>query len=54
MKGDYKKLANAQKDMNNQVADAQKKVEEMDKQAAVYFTSRSTAVGHILGCRVAG
>jgi hypothetical protein len=47
MKGDYKKLLNAQKDMNNQAADARKKIDEMDKQAAVYFTSRSTAVGQI-------
>lgn len=47
MKGDYKRLLNAQKDMNDQVADARKKIEEMDKQAAVYFTSRSTAAGQI-------
>jgi Protein of unknown function (DUF2959) len=47
MKGDYKKLLNAQKDMDNQVADARKKIDLMDKQAAVYFTSRSTAVGQI-------
>jgi hypothetical protein len=47
MKGDYKKLLNAQKDMNNQVADARKKIDAMDKQAAVYFTSRSTAVNQI-------
>jgi Protein of unknown function (DUF2959) len=47
MKGDYKKLLSAQKDMNNQVADARKKITEMDKQAAVYFTSRSAALGQI-------
>ena len=47
MKGDYKKLLSAQKDMNNQVADARKKVDQMDKQAAVYFTSRSTALNQI-------
>jgi DUF2959 family protein len=47
LKGDYKRLLNAQKDMNNQVADARKKIEQMDKQGAVYFTSRSTAVGQI-------
>src|SRR6476620_687275 len=47
LKGDYKKLLNAQKDMNNQVADARKKVEQMDKQAAVYLASRSTALNQI-------
>jgi chromosome segregation ATPase len=47
LKGDYKKLLNAQKDMNNQVAEARKKVDQMDKQAAVYFTSRSTALNQI-------
>jgi Protein of unknown function (DUF2959) len=47
MKGDYKRLLNAQKDMNNQVVDARKKIDQMDKQAAVYFTSRSTAAGQI-------
>jgi Protein of unknown function (DUF2959) len=47
MKGDYKKLLSAQKDMNNQVADARKKIADMDKQAAVYFTSRSAALGQI-------
>jgi hypothetical protein len=47
MKGDYKKLLSAQKDMNSQVADARKTVEQMDKQAAVYFTSRSTALSQI-------
>jgi hypothetical protein len=47
LKGDYKKLLSAQKDMNNQVADARKKIADMDKQAAVYFTSRSAALGQI-------
>ncbi len=47
MKGEYKKLLSAQKGMNNQVADARKKIAEMDKQAAVYFTSRSAALGQI-------
>jgi hypothetical protein len=47
MKGDYKKLLNAQKDMNKQVADARKTVAEMDKEAAVYTTSRTTALGQI-------
>jgi leucyl aminopeptidase (aminopeptidase T) len=47
LKSDYKKLLNAQKDMNNQVADARKKIEQMDKQAAVYFSGRSTAAGQI-------
>src|SRR5215471_12772806 len=47
MKEDYKKLLKAQKDMNNRVADARKTVAEMDKQAAIYFTSRSDAIGQI-------
>jgi hypothetical protein len=47
MKSDYKKLLSAQKNMNNQVADARKKIADMDKQAAVYFTSRSAALGQI-------
>jgi hypothetical protein len=47
MKGDYKKLLNAQKDMNKQVADARKTVAEMDKEAAVYTTSRSAALSQI-------
>jgi prefoldin subunit 5 len=47
MKGDYKKLLSAQKDMNKQVADARKTVAEMDKQAAVYATSRSATLGQI-------
>src|SRR5262245_54851696 len=47
LKGDYKKLLNAQKDMNNQVADARKKIDQMEKQAAVYFTGRSTTDGQI-------
>jgi len=47
MKGDYKKLQNAQKDMNNHVADTRKTVDEMDKQAGVYFAARSEAIGQI-------
>jgi len=47
MKGDYKKLLSAQKDMNKQVAEARKPVAEMDKEAAVYATSRSAALGQI-------
>jgi len=47
MKGDYRKLLSSAKNMSNQVAEAQKTVAEMDKQAAVYFTSRSTALGQI-------
>jgi len=47
MKGDYKKLLGTQKDMNNQVAEARKVIAEMEKQAAVYFTSRSRAVDQI-------
>jgi len=47
MKGDYKKLVKAQKDMNNQVANTRKTVGDMDKQAAAYFAARSTAIGQI-------
>src|SRR5262249_49831346 len=47
MKGDYKKLLSAQKDMNNEVANARKTADQMDKQAAVYFTSRATALNQI-------
>ena len=47
MKDDYKKLLKAQKDMNNKVADARKTVADMDKQAAIYFTSRSDAIAKI-------
>jgi hypothetical protein len=47
MKGDYKKLVKAEKDMNSQVANARKTANEMDKQAAVYFAARSTAIGQI-------
>lgn len=47
MKGDYKKLVKAEKDMNGQVADARKVAGEMDKQAASYFVTRSTAIGQI-------
>jgi predicted nucleic acid-binding Zn-ribbon protein len=47
MKDDYKKLQKAQKDMNNQVADGRKTIAEMDKQAAVYFAARSSALAQI-------
>jgi hypothetical protein len=47
LKGDYKKLQNAQKDMNNHVTDTRKTVDEMDKQAGVYFAARSEAIGQI-------
>jgi len=47
MKDDYKKLLSAQEDMNNQVADARKKVDEMDKEAGVYFAARTQAIGQI-------
>jgi len=47
MKGDYKKLVKAEKDMNGQVANARKTSNDMDKQAAVYFAARSTAIGQI-------
>jgi hypothetical protein len=47
MKGDYKKLLNAQKDMNNHVADTRKTVDEMEKEAGVYFAARSQAIGQI-------
>jgi predicted nucleic acid-binding Zn-ribbon protein len=47
MKGDYKKLQNAQKDMTNEVANARKAIDEMDRQATVYFTARSEAIKHI-------
>ena len=35
------------KDMNNHVADTRKTVDEMDKQAGVYFAARSEAIGQI-------
>ena len=47
MKGDYRKLLSSEKTMNNQVMDAQKTVADMDKQAAIYFTARSSALGQI-------
>lgn len=47
MKGDYKKLVKAEKDMNGQVAGARKVAGDMDKQAATYFAARSTAIGQI-------
>jgi hypothetical protein len=47
MKGDYKKLLKAQKDMNNSVGDARKANDDLDKQAAVYFTQRSSSVNQI-------
>ena len=47
MKGDYKKLVKAEKDMNNQVANARKTAGDMDKQAAAYFAARSTAIDQI-------
>lgn len=47
MKGDYKKLLKTQKVMNDQVADVRKVIADMEKQAAVYFTSRSRAVEQI-------
>ena len=47
MKGDYKRLLSSAKSMSSQVAVAQKTVADMDKQAAVYFTSRSTALSQI-------
>jgi hypothetical protein len=47
MKGDYKKLVKAEKDMNGEVATARKTAGDMDKQAAVYFAARSTAISQI-------
>ena len=47
MKGDYKKLLSTEKTMNNQVAEVRKVIAEMEKQAAVYFTSRARAVDQI-------
>ena len=47
MKGEYKTLQNADKDMNDQVAEARKKIGDMDKQGAVYFTQRAAALASI-------
>jgi hypothetical protein len=47
MKGDYKKLVNAEKDMNSQVANTRKIANDMDKQGAVYFAARSEAINQI-------
>jgi hypothetical protein len=47
MKGDYKKLVNAESAMNRKVADARRIVGEMDKQSAAYFTARSAALAQI-------
>jgi hypothetical protein len=47
MKGDYKRLVKAEKDMNGQVAGARKAAGDMEKQAAAYFAARSTAIGQI-------
>ena len=47
MKSDYKKLLKSEKAMNSEVADARKALADMDKQAAIYFTSRSTQISQI-------
>jgi hypothetical protein len=47
MKGDYKRLQKAEKDMNNQVANARKISGDMDKQAGVYFSARSAEISQI-------
>jgi hypothetical protein len=47
MKSDYRKLLSSEKTMNSQVMDAQRTVADMDKQAAIYFTARSSALGQI-------
>ena len=47
MKGDYKKLQKAEKDMTSQVADTRKTVADMDKQAGVYFATRADALSQI-------
>ena len=47
LKDDYKTLQKAEQDMNDHVADARKKIDEMDKQGAVYFTQRAAALATI-------
>jgi len=47
MKGDFKKLTNAEAAMSKKIADARKVVGEMDKQSAAYFTGRMAALGQI-------
>ena len=47
MKDDYKRLQKSEKTMLDAVADARKTIDDMDKQAAVYFSGRTTAIGQI-------
>jgi hypothetical protein len=47
MKGDYKKLLKSSDSMNDKVADARKKIEEMQKHGDTYFSGRAETIKNI-------